>query len=51
MLSGLLATRVGFLDELSGATCPLLDDVERLVPLNDVFDVFDLMARLDDEPG
>src|SRR4051812_39700913 len=46
-----LPPRVGSVDQFSGSTRSLLDDIERLVPLHHVFDVFDLVARLDDEPG
>src|SRR5881394_3512032 len=51
MWSGFLATGVELLRQLGGPSGPLLDDVEGLVPLDDVLDVLDLMARLDDEPG
>ena len=51
MVSGSLPTRVCFLDQFSSTSRSLLDNVKRLMPLHHVFDIFDLVARLNDEPG
>jgi hypothetical protein len=46
-----LATRVGYLDQLSGSSRSLLDDIKGVMPLNHVLDILNLMTRLNDEPG